>query len=233
VKLLALETSGKRGSVAVLADGDLLLQRQLATDQRSARSLVPAIRACLADAGWAPGQTDLVAVTTGPGSFTGLRVGVVSAKTFAYAAGCEVIGVETLRAVAAQAPHAGSEVAVVIDAQRNQFYCGYFRVDPQGQVDAVRPASITDCDDWIAGLHPGMLVTGPGLSRAGLLDRLPEGVGIADTSTWLLQAATVGRLAWRDYQAGRRDDLWKLAPQYYRKSAAEEKWEQRQSQADS
>ena len=64
------------------------------------------------------------------------------------------------------------------------------------------------------------------------MDRLPEGIRVADPSVWMPRAATVGAVAWHDYQAGRRDDLWRLAPQYYRKSAAEEKWEQRRSRPD-
>jgi tRNA threonylcarbamoyladenosine biosynthesis protein TsaB len=227
VNLLALETSGRTGTVAIFADGRLVLQRQLATDQRSAQSLLPAIRSCLAEAGWAPGQTDLVAVTTGPGSFTGLRVGVVAAKTFAYAAGCEVMGVETLRVIAVQSAQDAADLSAVIDAQRNQLYCGFFRVDHEGQVDALRTTRILDFEDWLAELRPGTVVSGPGLRHGELVDRLPKTVRAADESVWVPRAATVALLAWRDYRAGRRDDLWKLAPNYYRKSAAEEKWEKR------
>jgi tRNA threonylcarbamoyladenosine biosynthesis protein TsaB len=165
-------------------------------------------------------------VTTGPGSFTGLRVGIVTAKTFAYAAGCDVIGVETLQVIAAQCPHEG-DLAAVIDAQRNQVYSAWFRVGHDGRTHPIRPARIVDREDWLASLRPGSIVAGPGLRRGRLLDRLPKDVRVAEESVWPPLAATVGRLAWRDYREGRRDDLWKLAPQYYRKSAAEEKWEQR------
>jgi tRNA threonylcarbamoyladenosine biosynthesis protein TsaB len=210
----------------------VVLEQPLAKDQRSARSLVPTVRACLGEAGWEPGQVDLVAVTTGPGSFTGLRLGVVTAKSFAYAAGCEVLGVETLRVIAAQAPHHTADLAAVIDAQRNQLYSGWFRTDPDGSVRTVRPTSIMDRDKWLTELRPGDVVTGPGLRHGDLLAGLPEGVRAADESVWMPRAATVGLIAWRDYQAGRRDDLWKLAPKYYRPSAAEEKWEQRRLRSD-
>jgi tRNA threonylcarbamoyladenosine biosynthesis protein TsaB len=66
-----------------------------------------------------------------------------------------------------------------------------------------------------------LCVIGSGLSR--LVDQLPAGVIIAPVETWTPHATTVGRLAFRDYLAGRRDDLWKLAPNYFRASAAEEK----------
>ena len=81
MNILALETSGKSGTVAALSEGLVLHERPLAPHQRSAQSLAPALFACLNEVAWQPQQVDLVAVTTGPGSFTGLRVGVTTAKT--------------------------------------------------------------------------------------------------------------------------------------------------------
>jgi tRNA threonylcarbamoyladenosine biosynthesis protein TsaB len=226
LQILALESSGKRGTVAALVDGCLLHEQPLSPNQRSAQSLVPAMIACLQEVGWSPSQVDLVAVTSGPGSFTGLRVGVTAAKTFAYAADCEVLGIDTLRAVAARLPAGSSRACAVIDAQRQQLVAGWFRIDDQGHVHALRATSILDRDVWLSELTPGTIVTGTGLAaaRGELLERLPAGVTPADASLWEPRAATVGILAWREYQAGRRDDLWKLVPNYHRKSAAEEKW---------
>jgi tRNA threonylcarbamoyladenosine biosynthesis protein TsaB len=72
------------------------------------------------------------------------------------------------------------------------------------------------------------VVTGPGLAR--LINRLPTGVVALEERLWQPRAAVVGRLAVRYYTQGRRDDLWKLVPRYYRRSAAEEKWEARMAQ---
>src|SRR5437773_12166637 len=104
MRVLALETSGTAGSVAVLDDEQLLTAVALDPAQRTARTLAPAIRDVLKHVGWAPTDVQLVAVTAGPGSFTGLRLGVTTAKTFAYAAGCEVLGVNTLEVIAGRAP---------------------------------------------------------------------------------------------------------------------------------
>jgi len=87
VRILALETSDTAGSAALLDGERLLAEKLLAQGQRSARALAPAVRELLTDAGWQPKDVELVAVTVGPGSFTGLRVGVTTAKAFAYAAG--------------------------------------------------------------------------------------------------------------------------------------------------
>jgi tRNA threonylcarbamoyladenosine biosynthesis protein TsaB len=164
-----------------------------------------------------------VAVTIGPGSFTGLRVGVTAAKTFAYATGCQCLGVDTLEVLAEQAlalRQVNCEVHAVLDAQRKELFLARFRPAEGGpmRLDDNRIVSI---DGWLAALAPGTLVTGGGVER--LLDWLPAGVIVAPPHVRQPQAVAVGRLAWRQYLAGRRDDLWKLAPKYLRLSAAEEK----------
>ncbi|HEX5471854.1 MAG TPA: tRNA (adenosine(37)-N6)-threonylcarbamoyltransferase complex dimerization subunit type 1 TsaB, partial [Lacipirellulaceae bacterium] len=99
-RILAIETSGRHGSVATLGGevGEARLVGQLALtgDQRTAQSLAPAMQQLLAAAQWTPESLDLVAVTVGPGSFTGLRIGVTTAKAFAYAVGADIIRVNTL-----------------------------------------------------------------------------------------------------------------------------------------
>lgn len=221
--VLALETSALAGSVALL-DGDRVLeQRELDPARRSAQTLAPALAEVLAAAKIGPRDVRLVATTVGPGSFTGLRVGVTAAKTFAYAVGAEVLGLNTLEVIAAQTPlellaEDAAEIHAVIDAQRKELYVGRF----SGREFAPLAANaIVPEQAWLDALLPRSVVTGPGLAR--LEQRLPAGVRLVEQSLRLPQAITVGELAWRDYQRGRRDDLWKLAPAYLRASAAEEK----------
>jgi len=229
LNILALETSERRASVALMVDAHLRVEHRLDLDVRTAQALVPAIAESLASLDWHPRDIGLVAVTTGPGSFTGLRIGVTMAKTFAYATGAAVRGVNTLEVIAAQSAVEG-ELTAVIDAQRNQLYCGRLRRDDQGEVHWLGATEIVDVDDWRSALQPGEVVSGPVLQR--LADRLPQGVVVVDRSNWSPRAETVGRLAWRDAQAGRLDDLWLMVPQYFRPSAAEEKWAKRRQATD-
>ncbi len=219
--LLAIETSGLAGSVALLESGDLVAQRQLDPKRRSATTLAPAIQELLAEAGWAPRDLQFVAVAVGPGSFTGLRVGVTAAKTLAYAVGCEVIAVGTLDAIAAQVPPPIDRVWAVLDAQRQQVFAAEFQRDSAGELVPQSGPAIIDNDAWLASLEPGDWVTGPALGK--LATRLPAGVNVVELNQWEPRAATVGQLGWRRYSAGQRDDLWRLVPRYYRRSAAEEK----------
>ena len=176
MKILALETSGQAGSVALM-DGDALLaERRLPTDERNAKTLAPAIREILTGAGWTPGEVRLVAVAVGPGSFTGLRVGVTTAKTFAYAVGAEVIGVNTLEVIAAQAPVDVCRLAVVLDAQRQQVFAAEFARGSAGDFNWARDTAIVDNDEWLAKLDPGVAVSGLALEK--LVARLPDNVTV-------------------------------------------------------
>ena len=222
MRTLAIETTERTGSVAALADGQLVAEAPLAGDQRSAQSLAPAIEEILNRLEWRAADVDLVAVTVGPGSFTGLRVGVTTAKTLAYAVGAEVLGVNTLEVIAAQAPLGEARITAVIDAQRQQFYSASFTRENHAAMRCVEETHIVDRAAWLAKRPAGEVVTGPGLSR--LTDDLPPGVTVVESHDWAPRAATVGKLAVAHYQQGRRDDLFRLAPQYYRLSAAEEKW---------
>jgi tRNA threonylcarbamoyladenosine biosynthesis protein TsaB len=221
MKILALETSGQAGTVALLDGAALIAERSLPTDERNAKTLAPTIQEILAAARWTPPDVRLVAVAVGPGSFTGLRVGVTTAKTFAYAVRAEVIGVNTLEAIAAQAPPDVSRLAVVFDAQRQQVFAAEFVRGAAGDFNWARETAIVDNNQWLAKLDPAVALSGPGLEK--LIARLPANISVVGREQWQPRAATVGRLGWRFYQAGRRDDVWRLVPQYFRRSAAEEK----------
>lgn len=213
------------GTVAALAGDRLLGQLELNPSQRSAQSLAPALAEMLERIGWRSSDVDLVAVTAGPGSFTGLRVGVTTAKTFAYAVGAGVMGIDTLQVVAATAPMEIDGLWVAVDAQRGDVVAAEYRRDTAGWMSRVGEARLVAASEWLAELAPGSAVSGPGLKR--LVSRLPAELKPLEPRFWQPTAEMVGRVALHDYQAGRRDDLWSLVPHYSRRSAAEEKWDQR------
>jgi tRNA threonylcarbamoyladenosine biosynthesis protein TsaB len=219
--VLALETSGHSAGAAVLRDGTLLAAEATQERERSAAALTPLVQRVAAGAGIALGEINLIAVTDGPGSFTGLRVGVTTAKTLAYALGCEVLAVDALRVIAEQSPADVDHCWAVIDAHRNQLFAARFERDPRGNWICRESTAIVDIDVWLTRLTADVHVCGPGLQR--VLDQLPEHTPRVEAACWQPRAETVGVLALRDFAAGRRDDLWRLVPHYYRPSAAEEK----------
>lgn len=203
-------------------DGErVLAAHELTSKQRSAQSLAPALRDLLAEQTWQPRDVQLVAVTVGPGSFTGLRIGVTTAKTFAYAVGAELVAVDTLEVIAMQAPHGWKCLKVALDAGRGQVFTAAFSHDASGELTTVELSVIVEVADWLAGLQSGDVVSGPMVDK--LAEELPSNVTMVDAAYRAPTATAVAQLAWRKYLAGQRDDPIQLVPLYLRLSAAEEK----------
>ena len=224
--ILAFDTSSLASSVVVLDGEQLLAEARLEEGRRSAKDLAPTIDDLVRLAGLEPAQIKLIATTVGPGSFTGLRVGVTTAKTLAYAIGCDVIGLDTLDVIAALATTKGigqgSELHAVLDAQRDELFLARYAVgDNAGGPRRLEPNRIASAREWLSNLRPGTMVTGKGCER--WLAKLSAGVRVIDSTLWEPQAVTVGRMALAAYQQGRRDNVWTLTPAYLRGSAAEEK----------
>jgi tRNA threonylcarbamoyladenosine biosynthesis protein TsaB len=220
-RLLILETSGRVGQVALAAGTRLLGMRQLAETRRQARDLAPAVAALLSEHGWQPGQVQAVVVSRGPGSYTGLRVGVMSAKAFAYAAGCALLAIDTFAAVAAQAPANVARIDVLADAQQDKVYEQGFVRRPAGW-QANTLLAIRPFDDWLARRDATAWVTGPGLRKWE--ERLPADVPRVEMAQREPRVESLLHLGLARWQAGECDDLWGLEPLYLRPSSAEEQW---------
>lgn len=223
MRIIAIETSGRDASLAALVgdiddDAARLVRQVVVTGpERSAQVLAPRLNDLLQAIDWPAKSIQLVSVAVGPGSFTGLRIGVTTAKTLAYAVGAELIGVNTLAVIASQTLPPAGPLWAVMDAQRQELFAAKFDL----QRTPIGETQILTQPEWLATLAPGDQVTGPGLRRTQ--SALPAGIEIVDESKWQPMADAVGQLGWREVRAGRRDDLWKLVPMYYRPSAAEEK----------
>lgn len=233
--ILAFDTSTMAGNVALLDDHQTLAAKPLTEDKRSAQTLAPALSSLMRECSVTPSSIRLIATTIGPGSFTGLRVGVTTAKMLAYALNCPVMGLDTLEVLASQVPaevvekSVSGKIHAILDAQRRELVVGRFLADKEratgdsSDLNVHRSAEneILPAETWLASLQPGDIVTGAGASR--WLEKLPAGVLVVDSRHREPLAATIGRLALAAHQQGRRDDLWNLAPHYIRPSYADEK----------
>jgi tRNA threonylcarbamoyladenosine biosynthesis protein TsaB len=219
---LGIETSGTSGSVALVEAGEVLGETELSlTGRRHARTLVAELKSLFDRVGRPASACECVAVSIGPGSFTGLRVGVVCAKTFAYAIGCRIVAVDTLAAIASGAPPDVAAVNVLIDAMRGDVFHGrYIRSADgwrrDGEIGLVAWRSLA------AQPMVGTTLAGPALANIPgdqwPAPRLPA-------ECWSPQARQVALIGEREAAAGRIADLWTIEPLYIRKSAAEEQAE--------
>ena len=219
-RLLILETSGRVGQVAVARGAALLAVRRLDELRRHARDLAPAVAELLAAQGWRPRDLHGVVVSRGPGSYTGLRVGIMSAKALAYATGCALLAVDTFAAVARQAPPEAPRLDVIADAQQERVYWQEFAASAPAS-----PLTIVPLAEWLAKRSPEAWVSGPGLHV--YRDRLPEGVRAVDRARWDPQPESLLQIGLERYRAGQREDVLALEPLYLRPSAAEQQWKGR------
>ncbi|MDH3637223.1 MAG: tRNA (adenosine(37)-N6)-threonylcarbamoyltransferase complex dimerization subunit type 1 TsaB [Gammaproteobacteria bacterium] len=132
--VLAIETATQTGSVALLVD-DALYEESLSEDQTRSGEILFAAERCFQAAGLAPTQCDAIAVGRGPGSFTGLRVGMGVAQGIAYGIDRPVIPVSSLRALAQACP--GGPVLVLLDARMQEVYWGCFAPDTEGWMQPI------------------------------------------------------------------------------------------------
>jgi tRNA threonylcarbamoyladenosine biosynthesis protein TsaB len=224
--LLILETSGRVGQVALARGESLCAVRLLDEARRHARDLAPAVAELLAGQGWQPRDLHGVIVSQGPGSYTGLRVGIMSAKTLAYSIRCALLAVETFAAIALQAPEDVPRLDVLADAQQEKVYVQRFaRSSPAAALLPLTRLNIQPLSEWLDGLETETWVSGPGLR--GNENRFASQAHLVEAVSWDPQPASLLRLGLARYQRGERDDPWTLEPLYLRPSSAEEKLRQR------
>ena len=232
---LGVETSGLAGAIALRRNGEALESVSIEqVGRRHAQTLVSEVDALLRRHALTAKQLEVIAVSIGPGSFTGLRVGVVFAKTLAYAIGCRLAAVDTFRAIAAASPGDVSEVCVVSDAQRGDLFVGRYVREMMASSGCdisswIRPAviSIEPQEEWcrrfgeIAASQPSIALSG--IAAESLRASLPTSVRILGPEYGTPQASLIAQLGEHQAQAGELADHWTLEPFYLRRSAAEEK----------
>jgi len=229
--ILGIETSGRTGSLALCRDGHSLDERLMTSQgRRHAQGIAIEIDSLLRQFDLTAHDCDGVAVSIGPGSFTGLRVGVVFAKTFSYATGCALAAVETLHAVAELSPPNATAVWVVSEAQRGDLYVGRYVRSAEGPFVRAGEIQIVDASTWCANRSDDEIVSGPGVERyeAQLAGRCQ----ILQPAYRHPTAVVVAELGSRRLAEQPGDDLWSLEPLYIRHSAAEERRAAEEKQAE-
>jgi tRNA threonylcarbamoyladenosine biosynthesis protein TsaB len=189
--IMALDTALQRCSVAILRGDEVLADESAGMERGHAEHLAPMAAAALAKAGVSIGDLDRVGVVTGPGGFTGVRVGLAFARGLGIGTGLPVAGVTSLAALAAGAEARGL-VAPVIDARREQVYAGLYGAN--GEI--IVPPFVSDPKEALSILAVGaasapVTIAGPG---AGLLGVAPSGWTVSGKSSEI-DAKVVARLA--------------------------------------
>ncbi|MBO5892034.1 MAG: tRNA (adenosine(37)-N6)-threonylcarbamoyltransferase complex dimerization subunit type 1 TsaB [Oscillospiraceae bacterium] len=230
--LLAFETSAKAASVA-LFDGNILLGEQYQnTGLTHSQTLLVMAENLLSQCGKKPSQVEAVAVASGPGSFTGVRIGVAAAKGFAWGGELPIYGVSTLEAMALGLGAWEGVICPVMDARRSQVYNALFYVN-QGEVTRQcedRAISLEDLEKELKNLSKPVFLVGDGsnLCYNTLLESIPNLV-MPPEHRLHQRAVGVGLAALMRMAAGDAGDGGSLTPNYLRLSQAERERMERQA----
>lgn len=226
MNILALDTSGDRAILGLAVGLDLVLETVCDGSRRHGRDLIPALGALLRRGGIAPRDLNLIGAGLGPGSYTGIRIGLTAARTLAYAVGAAVAGFDGLEAFALAAPAEALKIQVVGDAQRGDVYrADFHRAEPGAPLDRLGPTRVEPRGAWAASLEPGAWVAGPGLDFEPIRALLPPGVIPLDSDHNRPAGRALLALTRRAFEADPKRDAWTLEPNYLRRSAAEEQWD--------
>ena len=220
--ILALETATSCGSVALVAADRCFGEYSLHSDLTHSRRLLASITKLMAETYTTWEDIDAVAVSSGPGSFTGLRIGMSTAKGLVMAAEKDLLGVPTLDGLASQFPFVDHLICPVIDARKKEVYTAFFRADEQGmarrQSDymALAPARLGEMiKEKTIFIGDGILACEAMLKELGQLALLPP------PPLHMPRAAAIGMLAIEKWERGEVLDPAAAVPLYVRASDAE------------
>jgi len=230
LRILAIETSGPVGSVCVASGEAVLAERRFAAARQHARCLVPSLDDVFREAGWRPGgPLDFIAVSEGPGSYTGLRVGAACAKALGYAVGCPLVGVNSLDVLAQNVlevdPDASAReattVCVAVDAKRGEAYTAVYE-RRGGEMVRIREPALVPVASLVEDLPRPVWLIGDAAGACPTAGS-EAGVHVGEEAHGIGRAAAVARLGLRAYRQGRRTEPAAFTPVYMRRPEAEER----------
>ena len=227
-RVLAIETSGRIGSIALVRDGRIIAEDQFPHGLKHAAEIIPMIDRLCRSQIWSPRDLEHIYVSVGPGSFTGLRIGITLAKTLALATGLKIVAVPSVRVLAENAPPDTRHLIIVLDAKRDQIFTARFQRgggEEPGEWIEREPAHIDTLVAMIARSPRPVHLVGEGIPFHERFVPPGEGVVIAPPDLWRARAGGVAKIGAAMAAAGQFAKPDCLTPLYIRKPEAQEKLE--------
>ena len=228
--VLGIDTATLVCSIALVSREQTLAEYTLQVKKTHSERLLPLIDTMLCDTGLTLKDLAGVAMTTGPGSFTGLRIGMVTAKALGQALALPLVGIPTLEALAAQHPHFQGLIAPILDARREQVYHALFTPGHRPvRLREERALSVSTLLAELTAQQEQILFVGDAVAvhRQIIEEKLGSLACFMPPEGGICRAATVARLGLEELDAGRGQTWRDLEPFYVRRSEAEVKYDQR------
>ncbi|NMB28244.1 MAG: tRNA (adenosine(37)-N6)-threonylcarbamoyltransferase complex dimerization subunit type 1 TsaB [Tissierellia bacterium] len=232
MKVLAVDTSTMVSTCAVLDDEKILGEYSLNQEVTHSENLVPMIKEMLDNLGLKASDIDLYGVATGPGSFTGLRIGIATVKSLAHVFDKPIVGVSTLEGLAFNLPYKGI-IVPMIDARRNRVYTGIYRWENGNIISIIEP-TIMEIDallEYLNKNYNNIMVNGNGatLYKDKIMSTLGEKVKLAPVGLNGCRAASICELSLLKWKEGKVNDYYTLVPNYLRESQAQRELRKKES----
>lgn len=232
MNLLAIDASGIAGSVAYYKDGKIVGEYYICDKLTHSQTIMPMLEEMKNLLGFELDEVDAVAVTAGPGSFTGLRIGVTTAKTLALALEVPIIGIPTLDVIAGGMAFAKHLICPLMDARRNQVYTALYKWEADG-IKRLSDHLAIDLDQHLANLkerNEKIIFLGDGapLFKTHIKEVLGDLAVFAPSFVSLQHASVLADQASKLFEEGKVEDPSTFVPMYLRKSQAEREKEERE-----
>ncbi|MCK4248157.1 MAG: tRNA (adenosine(37)-N6)-threonylcarbamoyltransferase complex dimerization subunit type 1 TsaB, partial [Candidatus Omnitrophica bacterium] len=214
-KILGIETSNKYLGLAIVEDGRLLAEYSLDTGRQHASLLVPYIDRILKDTGLVLDQIDGFSISLGPGSFTGLRIGLATVKGLALPDNKPIVGVPTLDVISANIIDPAQPVCVIVDAKRNQLYWAKYKYSPKGLKNTTG-YNLSPVADVLKSIKTKTIITGDGIAAFGrlIIKEKPKLAVLSLEELWYPRGLMTAKLGYQRLIAGQKDDVDALEPMY-------------------
>jgi tRNA threonylcarbamoyl adenosine modification protein YeaZ len=223
-RALAIETSGRLGSVALVQGTTALVEQSFSHGLKHAAGLLPMVDEMVSSRGWKATDLQHIYISQGPGSFTGLRIGVTLAKTLSMATGARIVPVPSLHVLAHNAPSDATNVIIVLDAKRDQIFTGRFERVGQDWVERER-AHLDSLEQILARSPRPVFMIGEGIPyHEKFLPPERDGIIVTPEDSWHARASVVARLGTELAAKGLFVDADRFTPAYIRIPEAEERY---------
>lgn len=239
--VFGLDCSTRVTALAIVDEDKVIAETFLHIDRPHSERLIPLIEQLFAVSGLSVADMDGLAIAVGPGSFTGLRIGLATVKGLAHPLGIPVIGVSTLDALAQNGwPHDGL-VCPVLDARKSEVYTCLYQGNDSGMKRLIDyqaislPGLMEQLRGWLSDSNARVLFLGDGVGvyREMLIDEFGEHALFAVPEMCYPRGSQVARLGLKGFQRGEADELHTLVPMYIRASEAEVSWAKKHGQFSS
>lgn len=231
MKIMAFDTAAAVAAVAVVEDTKLLGEYIINNKKKHSEKLMPMAESLLKDLSLSPSDIDVFAVSVGPGSFTGIRIGVSTVKAMAYATGKRIAGIPTLDALAFNAPLYGGIVCPLIDARNDQVYTALYKNENGRQIKITEymAVDISEIIEKIKMTGEDTVFVGEAadLHKDHIVSELKTNAHFMPGNLQIQRASAVAHLAYIKVGSGEQDNCYDLVPLYLRKSQAERELEKK------